>query len=406
MANAYTLRVMSKAALAPLGPPRRITVSEAAEEYLYINSRTRTWDSRIAPYMVEPMNMTTDRCYNTVCFVGPARTGKTAALILGRWVWTVICQPIDFGLIHSSEHLARDFAKVDLARVHLFSPALRDELTESLKEDTLREKIYKSGIRAFIGWPSGRQLASRTVPVMLLTDYGRWPGNVGGEGSGFAQARKRMETAKSLAMCVVESSPGSWVPTEIEIPRQHYELGKPLNHAFPATVAGVRADICPIYNDGDKRWLYVPCISCGEFYPQEPNMYRFAWTESDDPKKAAKTAGTVCCWCGSVHKEDTKRIENANGKWVAQGEIIDCNGNIIDINSMRGKTYPSYALGGGASAYQTRSDIVKQFISARANTLATGDDGDLRFHLNANVGMPYVNDFIVLKNMFHWVYGL
>lgn len=362
-------------------------VTEAAALYLHA-TETQKWDASTVPYMLRPMDETASRLHDTVCFVGPARTGKTFGLVLGRWVYTVACHPLDFAVIHSSQDLARDLSIRDLKRQHKYSDGLREAMTGRAADDNTYDKTYRSGVMAVIGWPSNTQLASRTIPVMLLTDYGRWPADIGGEGSGFEQAKKRTETAGSLAMTVVESSPGCDIHPDADDEPQTYELGQPLIHAFPSTESGVRADICPIYNGGTREWWYVPCQSCGEYYPQNPSIERFSWGDSPDPIIAAESAGTVCCWCGTVHDESTKQIENANGRWLAEGQVIDCYGRVSG-ESRLGKTYPSFALGGGAAAYQTRRDIVKKYLNALHTAKATRDENSLKFIVNADIGAPH-----------------
>lgn len=385
--NTAALRNITSGLMAVMRPPRRISVSEAARAHLHA-TENQLWDADTAPYMLRPMDETASRYHDTVCFVGPARTGKTFGLILGRWVYTVACHPLDFAVIHSSQDLARDFSNRDLKRQHKWSSALQAAMTGRSSDDNTYDKAYRSGIMGVIGWPSNTQLASRTIPVMLLTDYGRWPADVGGEGSGFEQARKRTETAGSLAITVVESSPSSVVAPDADDEPPQFVLGQPLPHAFPPTVSGAHADICPIYNSGTREWWYVPCQSCGEYYPQNPAIERFSWGESDDPIIAAESAGTVCCWCGTVHDESTKRVENVNGRWLAEGQVIDCYGKITG-ESRLGKTYPSFALGGGAAAYQTRASIVRKYLQALHVAKTTNDENSLKFVVNADIGAPH-----------------
>jgi phage terminase large subunit GpA-like protein len=330
------------------------------------------------------MDETASRRHDTVCFTGPARTGKTMALILGRWIFSVVCHPLDFAVIHSAQDLARDFSRRDLDRQHNWSPALREQMTQRAKDYNTYDKIYRNGIMAVIGWPSKQQLASRTIPVMLLTDYCKW------ELAGFEQARKRTQTAGSLAMTVVEGSPGEWVSPDADIDKPVYELGKPLSHAFPATHSGPYASIIPIYQGGTREWWYVPCHACGEYYPQEGRIERFSWGPEADPILAARTAGTVCCWCGTVHGEETKQLENANGRWLAEGQVIDCNGKVLG-DSRIGHTYPSFALGGGAAAYQTRKSIVQKYLQALENAKTTGDEKLLKDAVNEDIGAPFLS---------------
>ena len=65
-------------------PPRRISVSAAAEQYLKLNEPggyCGDFDLGVAPYMREPMDLKASRRFEGVVFVGPARSLKTQALI-------------------------------------------------------------------------------------------------------------------------------------------------------------------------------------------------------------------------------------------------------------------------------------------------------------------------------------
>ena len=53
------------------------------------------WDPDTTPYMVEPLDTTGSRHYEAVVFVGPARTGKTASLLLGWMSHAVVNDPGD-----------------------------------------------------------------------------------------------------------------------------------------------------------------------------------------------------------------------------------------------------------------------------------------------------------------------
>lgn len=374
-----------------LRPPRRVTVAESCNENLTFNDG-ENWQESLTPYMTEPMNATAARRHDVVVFMGPARSGKTLSLILGRLVYTVCAHPADTMIVHSSQDMARDFSLRDLRRLHKYSAGMADRTTGRTRDDNTFDKLYRSGIICNIGWPSNTQLASRTLSVMLLTDYDRWPADIDGEGSGFAQARKRTQTAGSAAMTVVESSPGSWLVDDGSWKDQYYELGKPLRHQAPPTVSGVRANIAALYNAGTRSWWYVPCQGCGEYYPQRAAIDIFSWGDSAIPSKAAANAGTICCWCGVVHMEWTKRVENVNGRWLCEGETIDCNGKISG-DGRRGKAYPSYWLGGGAAAYQTRASIVQKYLEAKIEAEQTGDEAGLKFCVNADIGAPHKSIF-------------
>lgn len=69
----------STAAHAAFRPPKRVTVSQGANQALYLRQPggyVGPWSPDETPYMVEPMDMCASKRHEAVCFVGPARTGK------------------------------------------------------------------------------------------------------------------------------------------------------------------------------------------------------------------------------------------------------------------------------------------------------------------------------------------
>ena len=61
-------------------PPRQVSVSQGAAQNLSIRQPggySGQWSAAEAPYMVEPMDMLASRRHEAVCFIGPARSGKT-----------------------------------------------------------------------------------------------------------------------------------------------------------------------------------------------------------------------------------------------------------------------------------------------------------------------------------------
>src|SRR5690554_4051201 len=103
-----------RAAARAFQPPKQITVSEGAGEYLMIRQPggySGNWSATETPYMVEPMNMLASRRHEAVCFVGPARSGKTLSL-LDAWVaYAVACDPGDMLIVQMTQDKARDYSK-------------------------------------------------------------------------------------------------------------------------------------------------------------------------------------------------------------------------------------------------------------------------------------------------------
>lgn len=352
-----------------LRPPRRIPVADAAARYLHIHrpgGESGLWNPALAPYMVEPMNRLADRTVEAVIFVGPARTGKTAALVLGWLTYAVCCDPGDFLLLNTSEATARDFSKDDIARAHRHSPELKNRLSPYASDDNVFDKQYRHGMRLLIGWPSINQLSGRTLRYVAITDYDRMSDNIDGEGDPFTLADKRVQTFLSGGRVCVESSPG-WL---IEDPKWQYRdphEGPPCRGIFA------------LYNQGDRRRWYWPCPDCGAYFTAAPNPEAFIEVEGD-PR-------LICPHCGAAIGREHKRPMNARGVWLAAGQTIDRDGI---ISGAPPKTrLASYWLTGPAAAYQSWESLWRKAQAAQAELDKTGAEDRLQAVLTGDFGMAY-----------------
>ena len=66
--------------------------------------------------MVEPMNLARSRLFESVVFMGPARSGKTVALVDGVLAYSVADDPADCMVIQTSQATAEDFSKMRIRR--------------------------------------------------------------------------------------------------------------------------------------------------------------------------------------------------------------------------------------------------------------------------------------------------
>ena len=97
-----------------LKPPERLTVSQWAAKYRYVNNRGSYigyWKNETAPYMVEPMDSLTSHILDAVIMVAPAQCGKTDALLVNWTGFTIHGDPMDMLLINPTGSMARDFSK-------------------------------------------------------------------------------------------------------------------------------------------------------------------------------------------------------------------------------------------------------------------------------------------------------
>src|SRR5690606_7732631 len=101
-------------------PPRRVKPSMATAQIMKVvggDGVVRDWDPNATPYMVEPLDCMGSRLYDAVIFAGPARTGKTNALVDGYVAYKIECDPGDGLIIQISEEKAREYSKKRIDRM-------------------------------------------------------------------------------------------------------------------------------------------------------------------------------------------------------------------------------------------------------------------------------------------------
>lgn len=349
-----------------LRPPRRMRVADAAAQYLCLNrpgSESGYWKPERTPYMIEPLNELANRRNETVCFVGPARTGKTFALLMGWLSYAVCCDPGDFLIVHMAENTARKFSKDELSRSHRHSPALKERLSPYASDDNVFDKHYKNGMLLKLAWPSVNQLSGDTLRYVAITDYDRFPESIGGEGDGFSLARKRVQTYLSSGRVCVESSPG------FEINDPNWTSKDPHD---PPPCKGIFA----IYGQGDRRRWYWPCPHCGEYFTSPPSVG--ALTDVDGE------ISLVCQVNGCVIAAKHKVAMNLAGRWLAAGQRIDPEGNVTgDAPKAR---IASYWLTGPNAAYQSWESLWRKYHAAEMAYEKTGSEESLKAVMTGDFG--------------------
>jgi len=291
-----------------LRPPRRVRVSEACAESMYVvhgNGARTLWEPDRTPYMVEPMDCMGSRLYHTVVFVGPSRTGKSLALVDGYICHKIINDPGDGLLCQITEEKAREHSKKRLDRTFEASPEIMGRLSPRAHDNNVHDKIFRAGNYLAIKWPSKNVFASSDYQFVLLTDYDRMPGDIGGEGSPYVLARKRTQTFGSTGMALVESSPGR----SIKDPDWKQPAGEA--HRAPPTTG-----ILDLYNQGDRRRLYWQCPHCVAWFMPVMECFNL------------DSARTFCPHCASELKPGDKRRLNAAHKWLPEGCTLTEDGEI------------------------------------------------------------------------------
>lgn len=375
--NAFTsIEQMIVASAEAVRPPERLSVSEAAERYHYVNlpgTHVGFFDYSKTPYMREPNDILQSSLFTGGAFVGPARTGKSAGGL--NWVAsTVVCDPADMMIVHMTQSTGRDWSQSDLARMIRHSPEIRKRMVPGRQNDNVFDKRFLSGMRLLIKYPSISELSGKTIPRLYLMDYDRMPLDVEGEGNPFDLAKKRAATFRQFGMCFAEGSPGyliedpRWIPTT--------------PHEAPPTKG-----LLSIYNRGDRRRWYWDCVHCHD--PFEADFKHFDYPDSADLVESAEQAVIICPGCGSAITPEMKHEINDKGLWVPEGQHWDTAANTL-VGIARRSEIASWWLKGPAAGFATWKTLVLNYLQAEDEYKRTGSEEALKTTVNVDQGLPYL----------------
>ncbi|TQS73303.1 terminase [Rhodobacteraceae bacterium] len=378
-------------ALPLLDPPSRISVTDAAERFMRvpIAGDWAKFDRDVAPYMVEPADITQSRRFKSVCFVGPSQSAKTTMLITVA-VHSVMCAPAPVQVIHMSRPDADAWVEEKLDPTIRNSPDIAARLGRGRDDSTFSRKRFK-GMRLTIGYPVARQLSSRTQRLVLMTDYDHMPQVLGPkdapEGSPHGMGRQRIRTFMSRGCVLLESSPAFPITDET------WKAGAQNPHELPPVSGG----IVRIYNEGTRGRFYWECRECGGLF--EPHFDLLRYDNTLEPAAAGAQAEMACPHCGCTfshrHKSELNRQTlRGHGGWLHEGAQVDAHGAralvTIDDPAIRATDVASYSLNGAAAAFASWEGIVTSYELALRQAEQFGDYTELSRVYFTERGEPYL----------------
>lgn len=360
--------------LPTLAPPERITPSEALSKYRMIDGAPASLDR--APYMAEPLDMTASRRYRGVVLVGPARTGKTFALVEGTIVHRWCCDPCSMQVTQMDQLSAKRFTQKKLDPMLRASPEMRARLISRAGTlGNMYDKQFRGDGFLGIGWPSTSQFASQDIQVTISTDFDHVPDDVDGEGDLWNLMLKRGQTFGSRAMTIAESSPRRDVQDEGWAPATRHE---------PPPATGIIA----LYGQGTRARYYWRCPHCDHEF--EPGFGDLKWPDSEDIEEAAAGVYMLCPSGNGCVLEPARKYEmNGAGRWLHESADGKACVEIGD-EAVRRSSIVSYWIKGPHASDQSWQDLTRLHLIAEREYERIGAEGKLRTFWNTSLGLPYL----------------
>lgn len=281
-------------ACALLAPPRQITVSEWAEENLYLSSEYSSRPGRFTPFSFqrEPMDTFSDPAIAQTVIKGAVQMLKTicnqAAI-----AWAIDVDPGPILVVNEREEDAEAFGKERIDTMIRDSPRLRAKVVASgtrKSKNTLTAKWFPGGMLALTFASKAGNLARRAIRYLICEEEDKWLVSASGRGDPFAMAWARMDTFGSKKKAMRSSSPS--------------RAGSTIDKAYEAS---------------DQRQFFAVCPACGQAQTLMEKFFTRVKYDDSLPtiEEQAATALYHCEHCDAGWDDLARRAAVEAGEWRA-----------------------------------------------------------------------------------------
>lgn len=273
-------------ALQLLAPPEQLSVSEWAEEYRILDSRSSAmpgpWSNDVTPYLAGIMDEFTNYETEKIVFCKPTQCGGTEALqnMIG---YIVMQDPSPTMIVYPTDTLARSVSENRLKPMLLATPEIAKLYDEN---SSLLELQFNSMYLTLTGSNSPSGLASKPIRFLMLDEVDKYPGASGKEADPIKLATERTKTFHNKKIYITST------PT--------LKTG----HIWKEKES---ADI--------EKHYFVPCPHCGEYIEFKFQNIRFPDDEGMSYADRAEFANYVCQECGCVITDNDKHNMLKRGEW-------------------------------------------------------------------------------------------
>lgn len=324
----YSVAEYQKEAMRQLQPPENLTVSEWAEKYRMLDSKTSAmpgpWRNEKTPYLREIMDEFINYDTEEIIFCKPSQVGGTEAMqnMLG---YVIQQDPSPTLIVYPTDTLAESISKNRLEPMIRASKPLRKlyNKNESSKLELQFDGMYLS----LNGANSPSALASKAIKYLFLDEVDKYPGASKKEADPIRLARERTKTFTNQRKIYMTSTPT-------------LQTG----HIWQALQG---ADI--------EKHYFVPCPHCGEYIELKFSNLRFPSGDDLDNSERANMAVYVCQECGCKITDQDRDNMIRYGEWREVRRNTKASKKVAFwINTLY-------------SPFVRFSEIVKEFLDSKDN---------------------------------------
>ena len=273
-------------ALQYLKPPENITVSEWAEKYRILDSKSSAmpgpWSNDITPYLKGVMDEFNNSETEKIVFVKPTQIGGTEAL--QNMIGYIVAQdPAPTMIVYPTDALAKSVSENRLQPMLRATPELKERFDENSQ---LLELQFDGMYLSLVGSNSPSGLASKPIRFLMLDEVDKYPGASSREADPIKLASERTKTFHNSKIYITST------PT---LKTGHIWREKE------------KADI--------EKHYFVPCPHCGEYIELKWSQIRLPNEEGMSYADRAEFATYCCQKCGSAITDNDKQDMLIKGKW-------------------------------------------------------------------------------------------
>jgi len=204
-----TPRKIVQEAMRSLKPPRKMTISEWADEFRMLPAESSAeagrWRTSRTEYMRGIMDAVLNPNIENVIIMSSSQVGKTE-LILNIIGYFVHYDPCPILVVQPTEAMAKTFSRDRLTPMIRDTKVLSDIFSMSKTRssaNTILQKSFLGGALSMIGANSPAQMASRPIRVLLMDEVDRY--EVTKEGSAPELTKRRTATFSNRKIIMVST---------------------------------------------------------------------------------------------------------------------------------------------------------------------------------------------------------
>ena len=338
------IQELERAALEAFRPPKKLSLSEWADQYAYLSVESSAEGGRwrTLPYQKGIMDAITDPNIEQVTVMKSARVGYSK--ILNHVIAYHIHQdPCPIMIVQPTIEDATGYSKEEVAPMLRDTKCLHGLVSEAKAKDgqnTLLQKQFPGGTLGLVGANSPRGFRRVSRRIVLFDEVDGYP--VGGAGTEGDQIK-------------------------LGIRRTEYYWNRKIVAGSTPTVQDF-SRIEKLFSESDQRRYFVPCPECGE-------MQYFVWNNIKWQGNDLHTASYCCKSCGVFIPHSKKRWMVERGEWRATAEG---NGKHVGFHIWAGYSYSPNA---------SWSNLAEEWLASKDNP------EQLRTFINTVLGEVWQDEY-------------